>query len=110
VARLTSETLEEWVTEFRLQHPELGVVKILDNAFEGTVIDFGLVVVELTSSPVDTFVQRRGPASTSWFVTFTPRDQDLALDVAGVTGLAEELTTVAALVRDLEARTVALLG
>jgi hypothetical protein len=101
------ETLEAWVDEFRLLGYAISeTVKVIpqDGDLGGNT---GLVGVRLLHAQTVTYIQPDAPGSTTWQVTFEPRETEVQLDASGALRLSTELAMVSALCAFLQTKSKA---
>ena len=103
-------TLQRWLDEFlALEHRVDGSIRVMSRT-EADGANTGLVSVQLANASTITYIQPEGAGSTSWLVTMEAREAPVVLDSGAVTGLAEELDTVAKLCAFLEQKSEQYVG
>lgn len=103
----TMSTLESWLDEFRaLGYPLSTEVRVIPQDGEDGV-DTGLVAAGLGNAPTAIYVAPAGAGSTSWHVTFEPRDVAASMPASKVLQLSGELATLSALCAFFEAKSEA---
>lgn len=100
----TKDTLETWLDEFqRLGYPLSSSIRVIPHG-EEEESDTGLVAAGLGSAPTTLYVEPIAQGSTSWQVTFEPRDVHTSLDAAAVLTLSNELAVLSALCAFFQAK------
>lgn len=108
---LTGDIITRWLMDFREKgHRIPGSIRVLDRELEDFAIDASLVVIRFELATTDTYLQRKAPGTSEWFVTFAPRSEELVMTSVQVQNLADEFHMVSRLADYLEARTAELLA
>jgi hypothetical protein len=106
----TKDTLETWLDEFqRLGYPLSSSIRVIPHGGEEGS-DTGLVAAALGTAPTALYVEPVAAGSTSWQVTFEPREMHASLDAAAVLTLSGELAVLSALCAFFQAKSEAFLA